>query len=111
MGSTAELTQKVKQVLMTQANEPISHGEITLALSFDDQHARYLLLAVGWNGVRRVHAVFCHLAIVDDQVWIEHDATPPPGIAEALIEAGIARDQIVLAFHHPNLRPQTAFAT
>jgi XisI protein len=110
MGFETDINAIIKQDLLARAQEPLSHGEITLTVSFDDVHERYLLLAVGWNGVRRVHTVLVHIARVHDQVWIEQDSTPPPGIAETLVAAGIPRDQIVLAFHHPNVRPHSEFA-
>jgi hypothetical protein len=48
--------------------------------------------------------------IRDDLVWIQHDGTED-GIANELVEAGIPREQIVLAFHPPDQRKRTSFAT
>ena len=44
-----------------------------------------------------------------DKVWIQRDGTED-GIAEELVDAGIPRDHIVLAFHHPSSRPYTDYA-
>ncbi|MCU0491366.1 MAG: XisI protein [Chloroflexaceae bacterium] len=100
----------IKEVLNTRAKESFAHGQIDLVVSFDDEHGRYLLLAVGWNGIRRVHTVLAHVDLIDDKVWLETYSTAPPGIAEALVAAGVPHTQIVLAFHHSNIRPNTAFA-
>lgn len=47
--------------------------------------------------------------IKNGKVWIQHDGTES-GIAGELLEAGIPRDHIVLAFHHPSKRQYTSFA-
>ena len=50
-----------------------------------------------------------HLDIRDGKIWIQHDGTYD-GIANALVEAGIPRDRIVLAFKPPDIRQYTGFA-
>jgi hypothetical protein len=50
-----------------------------------------------------------HIDIRNGKVWIQQDGTED-GIAEALVEAGIPRDHIVLAFKPPEIRPYTDFA-
>lgn len=42
-------------------------------------------------------------------MWIQYDGTSVPG-AEALLEAGILREDIVLGFHPAELRQYTDFA-
>jgi hypothetical protein len=64
---------------------------------------------VGWDGVRRVHGSVIHLDIRGGKVWVQHDGTSRP-VAEALIEAGIPREDIVLGFHPAEERRHTAFA-
>ncbi|HEU5116759.1 MAG TPA: element excision factor XisI family protein [Isosphaeraceae bacterium] len=48
-------------------------------------------------------------ALVGGKVWIQHDGTYD-GIANALVEPGIPRDRIVLAFKPPDIRQYTGFA-
>jgi hypothetical protein len=43
------------------------------------------------------------------RVWIQLDNTED-GIAEELISAGIPKQDIVLGFHEPEIRPYTGFA-
>lgn len=50
-----------------------------------------------------------HLRLHNGKVWIEHDGTAE-GVAYALIEAGIPKEDIALAFHPPEKRPFTGFA-
>ncbi|MCU0493899.1 MAG: XisI protein [Chloroflexaceae bacterium] len=101
---------RIKHILTELAHYQPSHGEITPMVAFDDDHGQYLLLHIGWDGVRRVRSLIAHVRFSDDKIWIEHDGTPPPGIAVALVEAGVPKDDIVLAFHHPSVRPLTEFA-
>lgn len=50
-----------------------------------------------------------HVDVHDGKVSIPHDGTEG-GVALAFVEAGIPREHIVLAFHHPSRRPLTDFA-
>ncbi len=45
----------------------------------------------------------------DGKVWVQHDGTYH-GIANDLVEAGIPKDHIVLAFKPPAVRHLTGFA-
>jgi hypothetical protein len=78
-------------------------------LSFDRTNNHFMLLWVGWHGQRRVHNVILHLDIVDNKIWIQADNTPN-GVAPELEEAGIAKEQIVLAFYPLEHRQHTSYA-
>jgi len=75
-----------------------------------DQHRdHYEVLQVGWDGQRRIHGSTIHLDIINGKVWIQHDGTDRP-VAEALMEAGVPREDIVLGFHPADARQYTDFA-
>jgi hypothetical protein len=78
-------------------------------LSFDRSNNHYMLLWVGWNGQRRVHNVILHIDIIENKCWIQADNTPN-GIAPELEEAGISKEQIVLAFYPLEHRQHTSYA-
>jgi hypothetical protein len=40
----------------------------------------------------------------DGKIWIQHDGTEI-GIANELVKLGVPKDDIVLAFHEPFVRP------
>jgi hypothetical protein len=63
----------------------------------------------GWNGPYGIHGPVLHIDIRGEKVWIQHDGTEA-GIANELVEAGIPKDRIVLAFKPPSIRPHTGFA-
>lgn len=75
----------------------------------DDETGRYMLLNVGWSGNERVLSPVLYVTVKQGKIWIEEDWTEA-GITEELLRAGVNQDEIVLAFHHPSLRPLTEFA-
>jgi len=89
----------IERLLTEEARVPVSYGEITLYTVFDRAQDHYLLMAVGWDGHKRVHAPLIHVDIIDDKLWIQHDGTER-GIARDLEAGGIPKDRIVLAFQH-----------
>jgi hypothetical protein len=76
---------------------------------FDSARNSYLLIASGWDGVRRVHHIVAHLRIRNDKIWVEADNTDAE-IVQRLPDAGIPKDAIVLAFYSPEKRRYTEFA-
>lgn len=78
-------------------------------LVFDEEHGSYLLLNVGWSGRGRVRGITLHVRLRDGKIWIEEDWTEH-GIASDLIEGGVRKEDIVLTFQHPQMRPFTEFA-
>jgi hypothetical protein len=50
-----------------------------------------------------------YVRIRDNKFWIEEDWTEE-GIATDLVRAGVAKEDIVLAFHEPKMRHYTDFA-
>ncbi len=71
---------------------------IETLLSFDEIHDQYLWIQTGWAEERRIYGVTVHARIVDGKIWIEQDWTEE-GIASELLQAGVPREDIVLAFY------------
>ncbi len=101
--------QGIEKVLRVYAQIPYAHGEIQSEVVMDRRSDHYLLLAVGWDGARRIHGSIVHIDIIDGKVWIQRDGTEH-GMAEELVEAGIPRDHIILGFRPPDLRQYTGYA-
>lgn len=99
----------VQQILKSHADQPVSIGQIETAALFDEEHDQYLVLDWGWDRTGRVHSVALHVRLSSGKVWIEVDETET-GIADELIEAGIAQADIVLGFYRPERRALTEFA-
>ncbi len=75
---------------------------------FDDERGRYLVLDIGWNGDKYLHATPIHIDLIERKIWIQYDDTEE-GIANDLLTAGIPKNDIVLGFRHPNIRQYTSF--
>lgn len=88
----------------SQADDPVETLKI-----FDDERGQYLIMDNGWEGKKRIQKVPLFVLLVDGKVWIEEDWTEY-GLVDRLLEEGVKHEDIVLAFHHPSLRPYTEFA-
>jgi hypothetical protein len=77
---------------------------------FDSEQDHYQLLYVGWRGNKRDFGCILHLDIKDGKIWIQHDGTEE-GIANQLVERGVPKQDIILAFHEPYVRQFTDFGT
>lgn len=75
----------------------------------DAERDHYLLMNVEWKEDQRVYHTVIHFDIINDKFWIQDDRTNR-SVAQALLEAGVPREDIVLAFHPPEVRQYTDFA-
>lgn len=101
--------QILTQLVARHAQYRPSHGNIEPLPICDAVHDQYLLLDVGWDRTGRVHAVVFHLRLRDGKVWVEWDGAEP-SITQELLDAGIPKQDIVLAFYRPERRALTEFA-
>lgn len=76
----------------------------------DPDSDQYLLMRVGWSHEKRIRTTYLHVRLHDGKIWIEEDWTEE-GIATDLLRAGVPASDIVLAFHPPELRDLTEFAS
>lgn len=86
-----------------------SYGDVERQLVFDPERDHYFLYTVGWDGERRIHGCTMHIDIINDKIWIQHNATEVE-IAEELVEQGIPKEKIVLGMHPPSRRKYTEYA-
>lgn len=99
----------VKDTIQKYAQFAPSRGEVQIETIFDEPNDHYELIYAGWNGAYRIHGSVLHIDIRDGKVLIQQDGTEE-GIAEELVNAGIDRQDIVLAFKPPEVRPHTGYA-
>lgn len=75
----------------------------------DEARDHYFLFSLGWSEHKRIRNFPVYVRLKDGKCWIEHDLTEY-GIATELLDAGIPNEDIVLAFHSPEMRQYTEFA-
>lgn len=108
MEKLAQYRADIQQVLMAYANRSSPKAGIEKQIIVDTTHDHYQLVYVGWRNQRRQYGCVLHLDIKDDKIWIQHDGTEV-GIANELVDVGVPKADIVLAFHEPSVRQYTGF--
>ena len=99
----------VRQIIERYAQYKPVNAEVEIEAIADLAKDHYEVLQVGWQGERRVHGAVIHLDIINGKIWIQHDGTNWP-VADALLEAGVPKEDIVLGFHPEYVRQDTEFA-
>jgi len=65
---------------------------------------------VGWkDSSTRIYGCILRLEIKEGKIWMQHDGTEEAS-ADQLVAKGVSTQQIVLAYHAPNVRKYTEFA-
>lgn len=78
--------------------------------AFDEEHGQYLLFTDGWQGEKREYGCFMHLEVkLDGKIWLRRDGTDLD-IGQQLLDEGVAKSELVLAFHSPKMRELSDFA-
>ena len=93
-----------------RASKQRTEPEYAVQTVFDLEGDHYQLMYVGWRGNKRDFGCILHLDIIRGKIWIQHDGTEG-GIATRLVEMGVPKQDIVLAFHEPEVRQYTDFGT
>jgi hypothetical protein len=76
----------------------------------DEKHHRYQLMAVGWLDTNdRVFNIFFQADIANDKIWLQVDNNEY-SVAERLVEKGISKRDIVLAYYPEYHRKHTEYA-
>lgn len=99
----------IQQILKEYASIGKPDDEIDTQLIFDTERDHYQLVYAGWKNRRRSYGCVLHLDIKDGKIWIQYNGTEFD-IANELVQLGVPKDDIVLAFHEPFVRQYTGFA-
>lgn len=97
-------------LLRQEASGTPQNVDVEACVICDHDGGHYQIVYLGWDGDHRVYAVLLHVRIVEGKLYIERDGTAD-GFAQTLVDAGVPREAIVLAFHPPYKRPLTEFAS
>jgi hypothetical protein len=99
----------IQKVLEQHSTIKPSYGDIERFTAFDTHNDHYQVLSVGWEGHRRIYGCLIHIDIKDGKIWIQYDGTED-GVANELVELGVPKQSIVLAYQAPYARQYTDFA-
>lgn len=109
MDKRSHYRKTIRQILETYVRWTRSKDHDDTEVVIDPERDHYELLQVGWDEDRRIHHCVIHVDIRDGKFWIQYDGTDRP-VAEELLDVGVPREDIVLAFHPAELRQYTGFA-
>ncbi|MGK7889403.1 MAG: XisI protein [Leptolyngbyaceae cyanobacterium] len=96
-------------ILRYYAGLPYSYGEINNLLIISQDRNHFMLVNEGWDQRRRVYGTVVHAEIRAGKIWIHYDGIEE-GITDELVEAGVPKRCIVLAFHPIHIRTHTGYA-
>ncbi|MGL5063876.1 MAG: XisI protein [Microcoleus sp.] len=109
MDKINQYRQIVQEILIAHGQIKPAYGEIKMGVLFDIDRDRYQVLRAGWLQKKRVYGVLIHIDLREEKLWVQYDGTEV-GVANELIEAGIPKTDIVLAYHSPFIRQYDGFA-
>ena len=78
-------------------------------LILDSERNHYLLISWRWQDEKRDYGCPIHVDIKNNKIWIHQDFTEP-GIARQLLDLGVPKSDIVLAFRSPYVRQFSDFS-
>ena len=99
----------LRRILDEYGNYKPRDPGITVERIVNAEQTHYEIMSSGWVGQNRIHGAVFHADIKDGKIWVQHDGTEI-GLTNILLEEGIAKEDIVLAFHSPYKRQFTDFA-
>ena len=99
----------VRDTISPLLDRKYSGDKVTNEAVFDEKNDRYIIVSVGWlDSNHRIYFNLVHLDIINGKVWIQYDGTED-GIGYALEDAGVAKEDLVPAFHPENVRKHTGY--
>lgn len=102
--------QYVREIFQQFVDERSQQDDdVEVELTIDPERRHYHIFNVGWQDEHRIYGCVLHVDIKNDKIWIQHDGTED-GIANAFLERGVPKSDIVLAFHSPFKRQFSGFA-
>lgn len=101
--------QIIEKILTEYASIPYAHGDLEIKLIISKDLNNYLLITQGWENDVRVHGCVVDLEIIDGKIWVQRDGTED-GMANELVLSGVPKDDIVIGFQPPELRPFVEYA-
>jgi hypothetical protein len=94
MDTTMSYADILTKVMRDEERFQPSFVKVKIVSVCDPTTGQFMLIAVGWEGRRRVDSILFHAQLIDGQVIIETDKTEE-GLKPALVEAGIREEDFL----------------
>ena len=107
--ANVDLYRQHIQNLLSQHASLVWDERIQAQTIFDVERDHYQLSRFGWHEDKNYSGCVMHLDIKNGKIWIQYDGTEQ-GVANDLVEMGVPKEHIVLAYHAPYKRKYTGFA-
>lgn len=108
MDRLTQYRQWIKDILTEYGGvQPL--GDIKVYTFFDNENDHYQVFHAGWDKHHRTFGPLIHIDILNGKLWIQHDGTET-GVANLLVDLGVPKEDIVLAYHAPFMRQYDGFA-
>ena len=111
MDRVAFLREKINAVMaeyLKNLRQP-ENQKIDFQPIIDENGRHFQLIAMGWDGRHRVFNLLFHLDIIGEKIWIQADKMED-SVAEILVEKGVSKKDIVLAYFPDYHRAHTEYA-
>jgi hypothetical protein len=105
------LEKKLLEVIteyLLELQQPVNQN-IQFAPVIDAAKKHYQVIAMGWEGYKRVFNLLFHVDIIAEKIWIQEDKMEY-SIAERLVQKGISKQEIVLGYFPDYHRAYTEYA-
>jgi hypothetical protein len=109
MDKIEKYRQTIQSLLTKYSEISGSSNDVKSQVIFDTVRDHYQLVHVGWHNQRREYGCVLHLDIIEGKIWVQHNGTELE-IGKELVGLGVAKNDIILAFHSPYQRQFTDFA-
>ena len=109
MEKLANYQYVIKKILNEYIGTMPPDSDEEVYLVEDPKNMNYLIYQNVWRNNSRIYGCILHIRIKNEKIYVEYDGTDQ-GFGDVFADAGIPKNEIVLAFHSPAKRPYTAFA-
>ncbi len=102
---------KIQEVLneyLADLRQP-ANKDIDFVPISDKEKNHFQIIAMGWENDDRIFNLLFHLDVIGDKIWVQEDKMEN-SIAERLVEKGISKKEIVLAYFPDYHRAYTEYA-
>jgi hypothetical protein len=109
MADLEKYRQYIKELILNRSKNKYANSTLEKKPVFDSERDRYLLMVTGFEGIKRHDYALIDVEICNGKFWIHYDGLED-GVAAYLLEKGVPKQDIVLAFYSPEKRKLTEFA-